>query len=155
VYVDLVHAREQLEDLLGRRPAEVIALIQVLRRSQPHELILDGRRRRLWLYFAGNCRYEPQGMAPAYRPDLSDGCLDIRLVEAGPLARSRLVAAVLTGTLGRCRVYHSWRAGSVEIRSADGQPIWLSVDGEVATAESGFTQGKYPHGLLVYRRATG
>jgi undecaprenyl-diphosphatase len=155
VYVDLVHAREQLEDLLGRRPAEVIALIQVLRRSQPHELILDGRRRRLWLYFAGNCRYEPQGMAPAYRPDLSDGCLDIRLVEAGPLARSRLVAAVLTGTLGRCRVYHSWRAGSVEIRSADGQPIWLSVDGEVATAESGFTQGKHPHGLLVYRRATG
>ncbi|MDX6390214.1 MAG: hypothetical protein QOJ73_1277 [Streptosporangiaceae bacterium] len=155
VYVDLVHAREQLEGRLGKRPAAVIALIQVLGRSRPHELILDGTRRRLWLYFAGNCRYEPQGMAPSYRPDLSDGCLDIRVVDAGPLARSRLVAAVLTGTLGRCRVYRSWLAGSVDIRSADSQPIWLSVDGEVATAEPGFTQGKHRHGLLVYRKAAG
>ena len=62
------------------------------------------------------------------------------------------MAAVLTGTLGRCRVYHSWRAGSAE--SVGGRrPVWLSVDGEVATAESGFTQGKHRRGLLVYRRA--
>ncbi len=55
------------------------------------------------------------------------------------LARSRLVAAVLTGTLGRSRVwvYHSWQAGSVDVRAVDGQPIWLSTDGEVATAETG------------------
>ncbi len=153
VYVDLVHARQQLEGRLGKRLAEVVGLIQVLRRSRPHELILDGRHRRLWLYFAGNCRYEPQGTAPAYRPDLADGCLDVRVVEAGPLARSRLVAAVATGTLGRCRVYRTWQAGSVDVRAVDGQPIWLSVDGEVATAESGFTQGKHRHGLLVYRSA--
>ena len=118
----------------------------------PHELILDGKRRRLWLYFAGNCRYEPQGMAPAYRPDLADGWLDIRVVEAAALARSRLVAAVLTGTLGRSRVYRSWRTSSVDVRAADGQPIWLSTDGEVATAESGFVHGKHPHKLMVYRR---
>jgi len=124
----------------------------VLRRGRPHELILDGKRRRLWLYFAGNCRYEPQGMAPAYRPDLADGWLDIRVVEATALARSRLVAAVLTGTLGRSRVYRSWRTSSVEVRAADGQPIWLSTDGEVATAESGFVHGKHPHELMVYRR---
>ena len=67
-------------------------------------------------------------------PNLADGCLDIRVVEATVLARSRLVAAVLTGTLGRSRVYHSWQAGSVDVRAADGQPIWLSTDGEVATA---------------------
>ena len=65
------------------------------------------------------------------------------------------MAAVLTGTLGRSRVYHSWRARSVDVRPADGQPIWLSVDGEVATAESGFTQGKHPQGLVVYRAAAG
>jgi undecaprenyl-diphosphatase len=153
VYVDLVHARRRLEPRLGRRLAEVAALITVLRSSRPHELILDGTRRRLWLYFAGNCRYEPQGTAPAYRPDLADGLLDIRIVVATVLARSRLVAAVLTGTLGRSRVYRSWRAGSADIRPADGQPIWVSTDGEVATAESGFTHGKHPHGLVVYRRA--
>ena len=130
----------------------VVALIGVLRRGRPHELILDGKRRRLWLYFAGNCRYVPQGMAPAYRPDLADGWLDIRIVEATVLARSRLVAAVLTGTLGRSRVYRSWRTSSVDVRAADGQPIWLSTDGEVATAESGFVHGKHPHELVVYRR---
>jgi diacylglycerol kinase family enzyme len=110
VYVDLVNARRQLEGVLGKRLAEVVALIGVLRRGRPHELVLDGRRRRLWLYFAGNCRYVPQGTAPGYRPDLADGCPDIRIVEAIVLARSRVVAAVLTGTLGRSRVYRSWRA---------------------------------------------
>jgi diacylglycerol kinase family enzyme/membrane-associated phospholipid phosphatase len=153
VYVDLVRARENLEHALGRRAAVIVALIQVLRRGRPHELILNGRRRRLWLYFAGNCQYEPQGTAPAYRPNLSDGYLDIRVVDAGPLARSRLVAAVLTGTLGRCRVYHAWRATAVDISSADGVPIWVSVDGEIVTAEPGFRQGKRQHGLLVYRSA--
>jgi undecaprenyl-diphosphatase len=151
VYVDLVHARQELEEALGRRVAVLIALVQVLRRARPHELILDGRHRRLWLYFAGNCGYEPPGTAPAYRPDLADGYLDIRVVDAGPLARSRLIAAVLTGTLARSSVYHAWRARSVDISSAHGSPIWLSVDGELATAESHFTQGKRPHGLLVYR----
>jgi undecaprenyl-diphosphatase len=91
-------------------------------------------------------------MAPAYRPHLADGWLDIRLVEAAVLARSRLVAAVLTGTLGRSRVYRSWPARSVDVRAADGQPIWLSTDGEVATAETGFTHSKHPRGLVVYRR---
>jgi hypothetical protein len=68
---------------------------------------------------------------------------------------SRLVAAVLTGTLGRSQVYRSRLARSVDIRAVDSQPIWLSVDGEVATAESGFAQAKHLRGLIVYRRATG
>lgn len=155
VYVELVNARRQLEGVLGKRLAEVVALIGVLRRGRPHELVLDGRRRRLWLYFVANCRYVPQGTAPAYRPDLADCCLDARVVEATVLARSRLVAAVLTGTLGRSRVYRSWRASSVDVRAADGQPIWLSTDGEVVTAESGFVHGERPHALVVYRKADG
>jgi len=47
VYVDLVNARRQLEGVLGKRLAEVVALIDVLLRGRPHELVLDGRRRRL------------------------------------------------------------------------------------------------------------
>ena len=93
-----------------------------------------------------------KGMAPAYRPDLADGWLDIRIVEATALARSRLIGAVLTGTLGRSRVYRTWHARSVSIQAVDGQPIWLATDGEVATAESGFVHGKHPHELMVYRR---
>ncbi len=36
-----------------------------------------------------------------------------------------------------------------------GQPTWLSTDGEVAIAESGFVHGKHPHALVVYRKADG
>ena len=46
-------------------------------------------------------------------------------------------------------------SSSVDVRAADGQPIWLSTDGEVATAESGFVHGKHPHALVVYRKADG
>jgi len=42
VYVDLVNARRQLEVVLGKRLAEVVALMGVLRRGRPHELVLDG-----------------------------------------------------------------------------------------------------------------
>src|SRR3984885_3442166 len=73
VYVDLVRARQELEKAVGRRPALLVALAKVLWRGRPHELMLNGRRRRLWLYFAGNCGYEPAGMAPADRPRLCDG----------------------------------------------------------------------------------
>jgi membrane-associated phospholipid phosphatase len=42
VYVDLVNARRPLEEVLGKRLAEVVALVGVLRHSRPHELVLDG-----------------------------------------------------------------------------------------------------------------
>ncbi|HEY2577059.1 MAG TPA: phosphatase PAP2 family protein [Streptosporangiaceae bacterium] len=155
LYTDLVLARQRLEPRFGRQAAVVIALIQVLRGGRPHELILDGGHRWLWLCFAGNCGYEPTGMAPGYRPDLADGNFDIRVVEDGFLARSRLVAAVLTGTLGRCRVYHAWRAGTLGIASAHGAPVWLSVDGEIAIAEPAVWVRKHPGRLLVYRGAGG
>jgi hypothetical protein len=97
----------------------------------------------------------PAELPPPRRcPYTAAGWLDIRVVEARVLAGSRLVAAVLTGTLGRSPVYRSWLARSVDIRAPDGQPIWLSVDGEVAAAESVFTQAKHPRGLIVYGRAT-
>ena len=114
---------------------------------------MNGRRRRLWLLFAGNCRYVPQGFAPSYRPDLADGKLDVRLIDAKPpLARLRLLAAVLTGTLGRSRVYRSWAGDILDIAAADGAPIRLAVDGEVAGAgASSVRLKKRPARLLVYR----
>jgi len=154
VYADLVHAREQLESGLGKWPAVLFALARVLRHSHPTDLVVNGRRRRLWLLFAGNCRYEPPGFAPSYRPDLSDGKLDIRIVDAGPpLARARLLAAVLTGTLGRSRVYTASTATSIGLASAAGEPLRLSVDGEATDAGTALLLTKRPDGLLVYRPA--
>jgi undecaprenyl-diphosphatase len=156
VYVDLVDARERLEKRIGKWPALIVALIHVLRQSQPHDVVVDGRRRRLWLLFAGNCRYAPAGFAPSYRPDLADGQLDVRIVDAKPpLARVRLLAAVLMGTLGSSRVYRTWEASSVELGATDGGPIQVSLDGEVATAGTRIRLAKRPAQLFVYRQADG
>jgi diacylglycerol kinase family enzyme/membrane-associated phospholipid phosphatase len=152
IYADLVSAREQIEAVLGKWPALLVALVRVLRTSKPLELTIDGRRRRVWLLFAGNCSYEPAGAAPSYRPDLADGTLDIRLIDGTqPLARIRLVAAVLLGTLGRSRVYRAWSAASVQIAAADGEPVRISLDGEVTETEPAIRLFKAPKALLVYR----
>jgi undecaprenyl-diphosphatase len=152
VYVDLVRAREELEGRLGKWPAVLVALIRVLRSSRPLDLIVDGRPRRVWLLFAGNCRYEPEGAAPSYRPNLRDGQLDIRMIDGSqPLARARLITAVALGTLGRCRVYRTWTAPVLTIRTPDGSPVQLSADGEVVTGDAAVVLAKRPDPLLVYR----
>jgi diacylglycerol kinase family enzyme/membrane-associated phospholipid phosphatase len=156
VYVDLVKAREKLEPALGKWPAMLIALAGVLRTGRPVDLLVDGRHRRVWLLFAGNCRYEPSGAAPAYRPDLADGTLDVRMVEGSqPLARTRLIAAVLLGTLGRCRVYQTWRATSLQIASPAADPVRLCLDGEATETGRVVSIVKRPKKLLVYRPLAG
>jgi diacylglycerol kinase family enzyme len=129
-YAELVDAREALEERIGKWPALVVALVRVLRRGTPIEVELDGRRRALWMVFIGNCRYHPDGFAPAWRERLDDGVLDVRLVDASsPFSRTRLVAALLTGQLGRSGVYDQWRTTQLVVRSADG-PLRLASDGE-------------------------
>ena len=130
-YTELVDAREQLEDRVGKWPAVAVALVRVLRRSTPIEIDVDGRRRRIWLAFVGNGRYEPSGFAPSWRERLDDGVLDVRLVDGDqPWARTRLVLSVLTGRLGRSTVYEQRVAPSLTLRSADGSLLALALDGE-------------------------
>jgi undecaprenyl-diphosphatase len=152
VYVDLVRAREELEERLGKWPAVLVALVRVLRNSRPQDLIVNGRRRRIWLLFAGNCRYEPEGAAPSYRPDLRDGQLDIRMIDGSqPLARVRLIAAVAMGTLARSRVYRTWTAPVLAIQTRDGSPVELSADGEVLKSGPAVLLRKRQEPLVVYR----
>ncbi len=156
VYVDLVKAREELERAIGKWPAMLVALARVLRTGRPVELLVNGRRRRVWLLFAGNCRYEPSGAAPAYRPDLADGTLDIRMVDGSqPLARTRLIAAVLLGTLGRSRVYRTWSATRLRIASPGTGPLPLCLDGEATETKQAISLVKQPKKLLVYRPLSG
>ena len=155
VYVDLVKAREKLEPAIGKWPAMLVALARVLRTGKPVELIVNGRRRRVWLLFAGNCRYEPSGAAPAYRPDLADGTLDVRMIDGSqPLARTRLIAAVLLGTLGRCRVYRTWSATSLHVASPTTASVPLCLDGEATETNQAISLVKRPKKLLVYRPLT-
>jgi diacylglycerol kinase family enzyme len=156
VYVDLVKARKRIEPVLGKWPAMLVGLVDVLRTSKPVDLLVDGRPRRVWLLFAGNCRYEPSGAAPAYRPDLADGTLDVRMIDGSqPLARIRLVVAVLLGTLGRCRVYRTWSASSLRVASPGGEPVPMCLDGEATETRPTISLVKRPRRLLVYRPMSG
>lgn len=141
-YSDLVDARERLEGTIGKWPALVVALVGMLRRAEPMEVEIDGRRRRLWMAFVGNCTYSPPGFAPAWRERLDDGWLDVRLVDASrPLSRARLLAAVLTGRLAKTAVYEAFRIRELHVRCVDG-PLRLARDGETFDGSREFTVRK-------------
>ena len=154
-YVELVDAREELEGRIGKWPALGVALVRVLRHGTPVDVEVDGDRRSLWLAFVGNCCYLPDGMAPTWRERLDDGQLDVRIVDAShPFSRTRLVVAVLTGTLRRSRVFSTWRTTSFTVASADG-PLRLARDGETFDGAETFEIAKNGTRLAVFtpRRA--
>ncbi|MDQ4070713.1 MAG: phosphatase PAP2 family protein [Actinomycetota bacterium] len=149
-YVDLVDARERLEDTIGKWPAVVVALARVLRTATPVELEIDGEPRRLWMMFIGNCRYHPAGFAPSWRERLDDGQLDVRIVDGShPWSRVRLLASVVTGRLGRCTSYEQRFVRTLTIRSLDGR-LRLARDGETFDGREEFTVAKADDPLLVY-----
>lgn len=153
LYVDLVRFRERWEGRLGKWPAMLVGLVHVLRETPPQQLLVDGEPRLLWMLFAGNCRYLPIGFAPTHRPRLDDGMLDVRLVDASQrFARTRIVLAVLTGTLRWCSSYQASARPRVEVETADGA-IELSVDGEITRVSSKIELSKSIGALTVYRPA--
>ena len=151
-YAELVHAREKLEQRIGKWPAVLVALTRVLRSCPPVEVEIDGERRRIWMAFFGNCRYRPSGFAPSWRERLDDNLVDVRIVDAQrPYARLRLLLAVLTGTLGRCRVYEQRTAATVRVRSQQG-PLRLARDGEVFEGPAEFVVEKASTRLKVFAK---
>ena len=150
-YGALVDARRQLENRIGKWPALLVALARVLRSGQPALVELDGRRRCLWMIFVGNCRYHPAGFAPTWRERLDDGVLDIRLVDGdAPWARVRLLLAVLTGRLGRSRVYEAFTTQSLSVRMLDDTSPRLARDGETFDGSASFVIGKEEQPLAIY-----
>jgi diacylglycerol kinase family enzyme len=149
-YTELVDAREHLEPTIGKWPALLVSLVRVLRRASPCDVEIDGEAHSLWMVFVGNCRYHPHGFAPAWRERLDDGLLDVRMVAAThPFARVRLVLAVLTGRLGRSRVYEERTVRVMRVRSRVG-PLRLARDGETFDGPASFDITKAPKALTVY-----
>lgn len=149
-YVELVDAREKLEEKVGKWPAVLLALVRVLRRSAPVEVEIDGRPSKVWIAFIGNCRYLPAGFAPTWRERLDDGNLDVRIVDgSNPWARTRLVVSVLTGKIGRSRVYTQIVCRELHVRSLEG-PLRLARDGETFDGSESFYVRKHPQRLTIY-----
>jgi undecaprenyl-diphosphatase len=152
-YVEIVDAREELQERIGKWPALAVAVTRVLRRGRPVEVEIDGRTFRLWAVFVGNCHYLPDGMAPTWRERLDDGQLDVRVADAGhPFSRTRLVLAVLTGRLHRSPVFRTWRTTNMEVRSTNGA-LRLARDGETFDGSDRFDIAKNGDRLLVYTPA--
>lgn len=148
-YPHLVASRESLERRIGKWPATLWSTLRTLIGGEPTELEIDGRRRLVWLLFLGNGRYVAEGIAPARRARLDEGLLDVRLVHGEePWSRTRVVLSILTGRLGRCRVYERWTAREVHVRSLHG-PLPLAADGEAFQGPEDFTVGKRPRSLLM------
>ncbi|MFF4183335.1 bifunctional phosphatase PAP2/diacylglycerol kinase family protein [Streptomyces sp. NPDC001691] len=153
LYPDLVRMRERMEGRIGKWPAGAIALVRVLRTATPLRLVVDGRPRRLWLLFAGNGHYQPDGLAPSHRPRLDQGLLDVRTVDAElPLARTRLVVSALAGALRRSHVYRAERVRSLRLTGLDAVNT-LAYDGETAPAPDGLRLDKADRELVVYSPA--
>jgi diacylglycerol kinase family enzyme/membrane-associated phospholipid phosphatase len=149
-YSKLVEAREQLEDSIGKWPALVVALVRILRDADPFEFTIDGRPRRIWTIFVGNCAYDPPGFAPATRVRLDDGVFDVRIIDGSePWARVRLIVAALTGNLARSKVHTRRLVSSMTLRSSSDDNL-LAADGEIFRGRAGFTVEKHPQRLLVY-----
>ncbi|MFI0899176.1 phosphatase PAP2 family protein [Streptomyces sp. NPDC020983] len=149
-YPDLVRVRERWSRRVGAWPASVLAAVHVLRTCRPVDVEINGRRRSVWLLFAGNCRYSSLGPAPVRRRDLTDGRLDVRIVSGGRFARTRLLGAALTGVLARTPVYETALVRRLRVR-VPGDGVHLACDGEVTAAPRELLLDKVPGGLVVYR----
>lgn len=151
-YPEIVDVRERFEKRVGKWPALVIALLYVLRRGHPCHVEVDGRARRVWLAFFGNCHYDQAGLiAPAGRSRLDDGLIDVRLVHADrKWARLRLLACALAGRVERCSVYEAFVTARLTVRSLDGGTVRLAADGETFDANEAFEVRKLPSALRVF-----
>ncbi|WP_412842513.1 diacylglycerol/lipid kinase family protein [Candidatus Frankia alpina] len=149
---DMVAVRERFERRIGKWPAMMIALCWVLRHEPPFDVEIDAERRRVWLIFVGNGVYRPDGFAPTYRNRLDESLLDLRIIDASaPLARLRLVGAVLTGRLGRSRVYEQRTVERVLISSRAPGPLPFACDGEVTEGVERIVITPSGARLIVYR----
>jgi undecaprenyl-diphosphatase len=138
VYPELVALRERLEDRLGKWPAAAVALAVVLARSAPTTVSVAGRRRSVWLLFAGNCVYTEHGTGPLSRRRLDDGNLDVRLLGADRRwSRTRLVGAVLARRLDHSDALEQQTVDRLRVLATDAS-ISVARDGEIDDPVPGF-----------------
>lgn len=149
-YVELVDRRERLESRIGKWPAFVLAFFSLLFRSEPVPVRINGREHRVWVVFFGNCVYTPTGIAPRARGVLTDGLIDLRILDARHgWARLRLMAAGMLGRSERARGFEQSCVSKVDVVALDGD-IRLARDGETFDGSLTFEIAKTPGGLQVF-----
>ncbi|MFD4601687.1 bifunctional phosphatase PAP2/diacylglycerol kinase family protein [Streptomyces sp. NPDC058464] len=151
VYPELVRERERWARRMGAWPAEVLAVLRVLRTDRhPLRVELRGETHPLWLLFVGNCLYHRLALTPGRRTDLADGQLDVRVVHGGRHPALRLLSAALAGPLTRSPAHTGARLSRLRLTGiAAGTPV--AYDGEVIEVAGEMTVEKLPEALTAYR----
>jgi diacylglycerol kinase family enzyme/membrane-associated phospholipid phosphatase len=149
-YTLLAQRRDRLRRRMGTWPALAVAGFRTLWHATPIEVAVDGRPRRVWVGFVGNCRYSSWGALPTWRSRLADGRLDVRLVLTGPRGgKTRGLAGLLLGHLRVVRGYRTWRTSALRLESKS--PLWLATDGETREVSTPVTITKHPAALAVFQ----
>lgn len=151
-YAEMLAKTDELRIVMGRWPAQTIALLRTLTRAQPLEAEIEGEWRSVWLGFVGNCRYEPAGLAPSWRPRLDDGMFDVRILSAElRFSRIRALVAAFSGRLERSKVYQRVLVRDLRVRSPR-ERLPLAQDGEHFDGSGSFSIEKLPEHLVVCAR---
>ncbi|MEU2349026.1 phosphatase PAP2 family protein [Modestobacter sp. NPDC049651] len=149
VYPEMVARRDRLAGRIGKWAALTIAAAQVMRNGSPVEVELDEKRVSAWILFVGNGVYEPRGLAPAWRPRLEDGLLDVQYLRSDlTFARTRAVLGSLLGVSQHLRVYQQFQTPELRVRLVSGAEQ-VAYDGETGDAAAEFVFRKRRR-LTVY-----
>jgi diacylglycerol kinase family enzyme/membrane-associated phospholipid phosphatase len=148
-YPEMVRRRDRLSHRMGKWVALTVAAAQVLRTGTPASLVVNGRPLKVWILFVGNGCYTPRGLAPAWRPRLEDGLLDVQYLRADVrFSRTRAVLGALLGVSDRGSAYASFQAEEVRVVSRSGLKQ-VAYDGEMGEKSEEFLFSKR-QSLTVY-----
>ncbi|WP_404431159.1 hypothetical protein LG299_13670 [Microbacterium lacus] len=172
IYPEFVAERTKRKARLGKWIGGVVATWRALREAEPIDIVIAGRRARVWSVFASVGRNTPGQVTTFQRQTLSDDVLDVRVLYARG-SRVQAVAALSFGSATRA-VLRGLRllppasdiehitatdiAISVEPRS--GEATFYAHDGELERRPAVGEDGRYtltcrivPRALRVYAPA--
>ena len=153
-YPEMVRRRDRLSGRMGKWMALTVAAAQVLRSGSPVDLVVNGKPLKVWILFIGNGCYTPRGLAPAWRPRLEDGQLDVQYLRADVrFSRTRAVLGALLGVSDRGSAYAEFQAEEVRVVSRSGLKQ-VAYDGEMGEKSEEFLFSKREP-LTVYCCRTG
>jgi diacylglycerol kinase family enzyme len=130
-YPAMVRRRDEHQRRLPKWTRTVMAIAGQVRHGRKFDVSINGVTHRVWAVFVGNGRYGSTLGDLAQRESLTDGVLDVRVVDAtGRLARLRVIAALVAGRLDRSPLVQTFATPSVHIHLR--RPVTdVALDGEV------------------------
>jgi diacylglycerol kinase family enzyme len=149
LYPKLVLRREWQEHRMPKTVAQLAAVWGQIRHGHRFSVRVGPERYRAWLLFVGNGRYGEELSDLAEREALDEHLLDVRLVRADrPLARTRVVVALLLGRLKRSPLLRTWCSADLEL-ALDRDSVEVALDGDVERFEPPLRYRVWPQALTV------